>query len=277
MVLPIIKEIQCKSILCKSGLADYALNCYTGCQHGCLYCYARFMGKFTNNNLPWGRYVYVKTNAVDLLRKQVQKIKQGEVFISSVCDGWQPLEEKYKLTRQSLEILLENNFPVTILTKSNLVTRDLNILSEKKDLVNIGITITTLEKNLAAYIEPEASSPEERVKVLEKASNLGLSTYAFIGPLMPYLSDTEDSIHTLFNILKLFNLTYVYVDILNPRWGVWPSLKVFLGDKYPYLIEEYQNILFCQSSRMVYSQNVKMLVQKLAKDHAIEEKLKFCF
>lgn len=126
-----VKEIECKSILCKSGLADYALNCYTGCQHGCLYCYARFMGRFTGNTLQWGSFVYVKSNALDVLKKQVRKAKKGNVFISSVCDGWQPLEGKYKLTRQCLEVLLEDNFPVTILTKSTLIARDLDILSRK--------------------------------------------------------------------------------------------------------------------------------------------------
>jgi DNA repair photolyase len=273
----IIKEIKCKGILSKSGLADYALNCYTGCQHGCRYCYARFMGRFIDESLPWGGFVHVKVNAAEVLKRQVQRVKKGEVFISSVCDGWQPLEEKYQLTRQCLETLLDRDFPVTILTKSTLVTRDLDILSKKKELVDIGVTITTLEEDLARDIEPGAPPPQKRLKVLEKAGNLGLTTYAFLGPLMPCLSDTEDSIQALFKAIKPLNLSYLYVDMLNPRWGVWPSLKTFLVDKYPSLVGEYQRMLFHQPSRVAYSQNFRAFVQRLAHRHDLEEKVRFCF
>lgn len=272
----LVKEIECKSILCKSGLADYALNCYTGCQHGCLYCYARFMGRFTGDILPWGSFVYVKANALDVLKKQVRKAKKGNVFISSVCDGWQPPEGKYKLTRQCLEVLLENDFSVTILTKNTLILRDFDVLSSKKTLVHLGMTVTTLKDKLARDIEPGAPLPQKRLKILEEAGNLGITIYAFLGPLMPYLSDSEEDIDALFKAIKPLNLAYIYIDALNPRWGVWPSVKALLLHKYPSLVEKYQNILFHNPTRIAYLENFKLVIQKLASHYGILDKLKFC-
>lgn len=282
----IIKEIECKSILSKSGLADYALNCYVGCQHACRYCYARFMGRWRADGLSWGEFVYVKTNAPEVLKKEVMKARRGEprtnkvrgeVFISSVCDGWQPLEKKYRLTRQCLEILLEEAFPVTILTKSNLVARDLELIKEYRHLVELGLTITTMDEPLARGIEPRAPSPAKRLQVLKEGAQMGLTTYAFLGPLMPYLSDTEENIVVLMEAIKLLNLSYFYVDMLNPRWGVWPALRPFLARNYPGLIEEYRAILFNEPRRREYAKIFRQRVKRLVTDYGMESGLKFCF
>jgi DNA repair photolyase len=114
----IVKEIKAKSILSKSRVYDYALNAYVGCQHRCLYCYAKFMKRFTGHREAWGAFVDVKVNAPELLAREVKKKRKGRVWISGVCDAYQPLEKKYLLTRRCLEILVEQGWPVTIQTKS---------------------------------------------------------------------------------------------------------------------------------------------------------------
>src|SRR4030043_772190 len=138
----IVKEIQAKAILSVSKVYDYVINPYTGCQHGCTYCYARFMKRFTGHKEPWGEFVDVKINAADLLRVEVKKKKTGRVWVSGVCDPYQPLEARYQLTHQCLQILLQHNWPVVVQTRSSLVLRDLDILKEGKDIEG-GLSVTT--------------------------------------------------------------------------------------------------------------------------------------
>ncbi len=139
----IVREIQAKSILNKSKIFDYCLNPYTGCQINCAYCYARlFMRRYSGHKEPWGKFVDVKINAPELLRKQLEKARKGTVWVSSVCDPYQPIEAKYELTRRCLIELANKQFPVTIQTKSKLVLRDLDLFRQF-DEIEVGVTITT--------------------------------------------------------------------------------------------------------------------------------------
>ncbi len=102
----IIRETQAKTILSVSKIHDYALNPYTGCEHACSYCYARFMKRYTGHKEPWGEFVDAKINAPDLLAVEIGKKKRGSVWVSGVCDPYQPVEGRYRLTRMCLEILV---------------------------------------------------------------------------------------------------------------------------------------------------------------------------
>ena len=180
-----VKEVKAKSILNKSKIFDYCLNPYTGCQHNCTYCYARlFMKRYSGHKEPWGEFVDVKVNAPELLKKQLEKAKKGTVWISSVCDPYQPLESKYMLTRQCLKELADKQFPVNIQTKSKLVLRDLDLFLQFEE-IEVGFTITTDDEKIAKLFEPRASPVKERLKALEKIHSKGIKTFAFIGPLLP--------------------------------------------------------------------------------------------
>jgi len=190
-----IREVQAKSILNKSKIHDYCLNPYTGCQVNCRYCYARlFMRRYSGHSEPWGEFVDVKINAPELLRKQVVRAKRGTVWLSSVCDPYQPLEEKYRLTRQCLAILAEARFPVNIQTKMILILRDLDII-ERFEEVEVGLTLTTDDERMARMFEPGASPVSERIAALEKIHSRGIRTFAFVGPLLP--GDPEGLISAL--------------------------------------------------------------------------------
>ncbi len=272
-----IREVKCKSILNKSGLSDYCLNCYVGCEHGCKYCYARFMKKYTNHAEPWGSFVDIKINAAEVLAKEVKKKQKGEVFISSVCDGWQPQEEKYKLSRQCLGILLKNGFSVSILTKNSLIVRDFDLLKENPEKVDLGVTLTTLDEDVRKLFEPYASIAQERIGVLEKASSLGIKSYVFLGPFLPYLSDKESDINRLFNSLSKINLAYIYADRLNSRSGVWESICPVLERYAPSLIAKYKMFLFDKESSRVYSKTLASRVRLQAKKYNLDKKLRLCF
>ena len=183
--MPNLTETSAKSILNKSKIFDYCLNPYTGCQIGCRYCYAAlFMRRYSGHKEAWGDFVDVKTNAPDLLQKQLVKAKAGTVWISSVCDPYQPAEKEYTLTRKCLAVLARNNFPVNVQTKSVLLLRDLDILKDI-DEIEVGLTITTDDERIAGLFEPGAAPVTKRLEALEKLHAAGIRTFAFIGPILP--------------------------------------------------------------------------------------------
>lgn len=186
-----IQEIKAKSILTKSGIpgVDYCINPYVGCFHACRYCYATFMKRFTAHLEAWGSFVDVKVNAPEILQKQLKNKVKGRVMVSSVTDAYQPVEAKYKLTRKCLEILLQHQFPVDILTKSPLVLRDLDLIKKFKD-IEVGVTITTNDDKIRKVFEPKAHSIVSRINTLKKLHKNGINTYAFIGPVLPMNPET---------------------------------------------------------------------------------------
>ena len=163
----IVKEIRSKTILSKSKIYDYVINPYVGCQHACQYCYARFIKKFTGHLEPWGEFVDIRINAPDLLQVEIKKKKSGSVWVSGLCDPYQPLEAKYKLTRQCLKILADNDWSVIIQTRSSLVLRDMDILKAAKDF-EVGLTITTADDEIRKLFEPNAPSIKERLNTLDE-------------------------------------------------------------------------------------------------------------
>ncbi len=213
---PVIREIQAKSILNTSRIHDYCVNPYTGCEVGCIYCYAAlFMRRYSGHSEPWGEFVDVKVNAPELLAKQIVKAKRGTIWFASVCDPYQPLEERYALTRRSLEVLVGRDFPVQIQTKSARARRDLDIIRRLSD-VEVGFTIATDDETIAGMFEPRASPVGERVEVLREFKAAGVSTFAFAGPLLPG------------NPEKLAALLAGAVDrVLIDRMNYLPAVKAF--------------------------------------------------
>ncbi|MCM8781732.1 MAG: hypothetical protein NC828_01580, partial [Candidatus Omnitrophica bacterium] len=246
-----------------------------------LYCYARYMKKFKEKPQDWGYFVDVKVNAPAVLTNQIKKIKntcrhKPEVFMSSICDPWQPLEAKYGLSRACLKILLEAGFYVSILTKSSLIRQDFDLLEAYKTH-NLGITITTLNPGLQKLLEPYASNPQERLSILEMASEKGIEIWVFLGPLIPEFSDTLANLEPIFMALKGLNLSKIYVDRLNPRWGVLESLRRGLS---AYDFKRTRLLLYkcTNTSRYLeYSHKLRQNCLELAIKSGLLDKLTFCF
>jgi DNA repair photolyase len=155
-----------------------------GCGHGCRYCYASFMRRFTGHMEPWGAFVDVKVNAPQLLRKQLKRKRRGSVSLSTVTDPYQPLERNYRLTRGCLEALVDHQFSVNILTRSPLCLRDIDLFKQFKD-IEVGFSITTDDEGIKKIFEPHSPSIHSRVKALETLRKEKIRTYAFIGPMLP--------------------------------------------------------------------------------------------
>jgi DNA repair photolyase len=211
-----IKEILAKNILSKSKVFDYTLNPYIGCEHGCSYCYARFMKRFTGHKEDWGEFVDVKINAPELLDKEIKKKKAGRVWISGICDPYQPIEEKYELTRKCLEILLEHDWPMTIQTKSPLVLRDIGLLKKLRK-IEVCFTITTADEKIRKIFESGTPSVEGRLNALARLHSEGIRTQAMIAPL---LIGAEG----LVNGLK-GKVDYVIIDRMNYHYADWVYRK----------------------------------------------------
>jgi len=203
-----VKEIKAKSVLNKSKIYDYCVNPYTGCQIGCRYCYASlFMRRYSGHKEAWGEFVDAKINAPEVLKRQLERAKRGTVWVSSVCDPYQSLEEKYKITQRCLKELAKKQFPVNIQTKSKLALRDLDLFQEF-EVIEVGFTITTDDERVARQFEPGATPLKERVKALEKIHSSGIRTYAFIGPILP--GNPERLVQDLEGKVE-----YVYIDRMN--------------------------------------------------------------
>jgi len=185
-----IREIHSKAILTKTGIGgyNYCINPYVGCQHGCRYCYASFIKRFTGHGEPWGKFVDVKINASAVLEKQLRRPKEGSVLIGTVTDPYQPLEKKYLITRRCLEILCKSLLSLNILTRSPLSFRDTDLFKQIKD-IEIGFSITTDREDIKRIFEPNAPSIESRAEALHKIHKAGIKTYVFIGPMLPLNPD----------------------------------------------------------------------------------------
>jgi DNA repair photolyase len=181
-----VREIFSKTILTKTAIAgfDYCVNPYVGCGHGCRYCYASFMKRFTGHKEPWGEFIDVKVNAPLLLRRQLKRARRGVVALSTVTDPYQPLEKDYRLTRRCLEALLDYQFSVNILTRSPLGLRDIDLFKQFKK-IEVGLSITTHDERIKKIFEPHSPSISSRAQTLRTLHQERIGTYAFIGPMLP--------------------------------------------------------------------------------------------
>jgi len=271
---PVVREVECKTILNRSKLGDYSLNCYTGCTHGCVYCYARYMQRFHPHPEPWGGFVDVKVNAVEVLQRQVGRMAPGAVFVSSACDAWQPMERDRRLTRACVALLLEYGFRVNALTKSALVLRDLDVFAGANG--RIGVTVTCLDEGLRRLWEPNASPVEERFRVLAEARDAGVETAVMFGPLLPFLSDDQDTLEAMFARAAELDVSVIWTDALNPRPKVWESVSAFLERHFPELRERYRRMLFSERMRAAYVKALHERVVAAAKRTGTEKRVAGC-
>ncbi len=215
----VVKEIKVKKILSESKIYPYTINPYVGCQHNCSYCYARFMKRFTGHQEPWGEFVDVKINAPQLLKTEITKKKPDRVWISGVCDPYQPLEAKYQITRQCLKILIENNWPVIIQTKSPLVLRDIDLLKKGKDL-EVGFSIATFDDRIRKLFEPNTPPINSRIKALETLHQAGLKTYAMIAPILPGSENLPKVLSGKIDRVIIDRMNYNYADWVYQKYGL---------------------------------------------------------
>lgn len=241
--MPVIREIRCRSILNRSRIPglDYAINPYLGCQHGCIYCYSDFMGRFHPHQEAWGNFVDVKINSAEVLQEQLRRAKPGLVSLSTVTDPYQPIERKFQLSRACLKMLAGSSLSVSILTKSDLILRDLDILVDLPEL-DVGFTITTLREEIRRIFEPGAPAIRSRLRAVEKISARGIQTWVFLGPVLPYFSDRLEIIAEMLNTFRDHGAQRVLVDRLNLYPRVWHRVRSVVGTYFPEQLPYYEAV-----------------------------------
>jgi DNA repair photolyase len=218
-----ITEVQAASILVRSRLpqTDYVANPYVGCAYGCSYCYASFMTRQAGEPLDaWGDFVSVKVNAAELARAEIARmrpeLRTRSVMLSSVTDPYQGVESRYRLTRAILQALADASWAgqVRLLTKSPLVTRDIDVLTRFQD-PDVGMTVTTTDDVISRQLEGRAPPPSARLRTLAQLTAAGLPTYAFVGPLLPHFRYRPDELDELFAGIAATGVRRVLVEHIN--------------------------------------------------------------
>ncbi len=263
-----LREIEAKTALVKSRIygVDYAINPYVGCEHGCVYCYARLSARRIGETRDWGSFLYVKRELTKLLARDLRKAKRGLCLLSSITDPYQPVEAELKLTRSILE-LLAGKMDVVVLTKSPLVLRDLDLISSQG--WQAGLTITTLDDSIARVFEPKAPPPSKRIRALREIAKK-TAGFMFIGPVLPEV--TERDLEQLLEEASSARASYVLVDKLNIKAGNWSSIKRALERHEPKLIPAFKKALFEDKP---YYHRIKQRVIELSRKHGVE--VEFCY
>ncbi len=266
------KEIEVKSVLNKTKrrdswfLDDYTINLYSSCSFNCLYCYIR--GSKYGTNLE--KSLSVKTNAIEVLDKQLtnraKKNQYGIIVLSSATDPYLQIEKKYELTRAALQVIRKHKFPVHIITKSDLIERDFDILHDinqsavlpddlklLKKGVMISYSFSTLRDDVGKIFEPGATPPSKRLKTLQKTIDQGFLTGVSMMPLLPYISDTTEQLHHMFSTFKEKKVNYVLPATITLFGSGKADSKTLMLEAirkhFPELEEKY-NRFFSNSSEM---------------------------
>lgn len=256
-----IKEINVKEYVTISKLpaADYVINPYVGCLHSCKYCYASFMKRFTNHPEEWGTFIDIKRSDKPIKK---EKLVGKTVFLSSVTDCYNPVEEQYGITRNILEQLKDVDCTINISTKSKLILRDIDLLKQCKHLI-VSISINTLNEKFKSDMD-KASSIKERIETLRELHQNKIYTVLFMSPIFPYITEWKDII----NETKGFVDEY-WFENLNLRGSYKTVILNYIKENYPNLYSEYQKI---------YIYNNKEYWEKLSEEiekYCIENKIKY--
>ena len=220
-----IFKIKAKSIFTRTKIpgAKWVINQYVGCSHSCLYCYAKFMCRWRPENYgKWGGWVEAKINAPELVK---EKYVDGWVYMSSVSDSYQPIEKKLKLTREVLKNL-DKRIKLSILTKSDLVLRDVDIF-KKFENIEVGLTINSFDGPLKKIFEPFSTTNEKRIKALKILKENKIKTYTFISPIIPGLIDLKEIIKKTKNFTDFY-----WFEIINIQLAGEEFIKV-LKKEFP--------------------------------------------
>lgn len=232
--MAVIKVVSAKNILTKSKLprAEYSVNPYIGCTHACKYCYASYMAQYTQHLEQWGTFVDVKSWPEDII---TQKYNGREIFIGSVTDAYQPCEAKYKRTRILLEQLQKTNAKITIITKSDLVLRDIDLIKSFPE-ATVGWSLNTLDENFRKNMD-SAVSIERRLTAMKIFREAGVITVCFVAPIFPKITDCQRIVLTVKNLCS-----FVWLDKLNLRGVNRTKILRWIYTNYRELYSFYYDI-----------------------------------
>jgi DNA repair photolyase len=230
-----------KSIITRNNSPDVgfetSLNPYRGCEHGCIYCYARPTHEYLgfSAGLDFESKIMVKTSASELLGTELEspRWQPQTLVLSGVTDPYQPIERKLRITRGCLEVLAKFRNPVAIITKNRLVTRDVDILRELAacNAVAVNISVTSLDANLQRVLEPRTSSPQARLDAIRQLRSAGIPTGVMVAPIIPGLTDHE--VPKILDACAKAGAEFAGYTIIRLPWAVAPLFEHWLEEHFP--------------------------------------------
>lgn len=254
----------------------WGINPYRGCEHNCLYCNARYTHEYLG--LPTGEFAYkimVKDNAAEILDEELSREKWNKkwtINMATVTDPYQPAENKFKITRELLKVFLKHHNALLVTTKSDLILRDLDILTEiaQTGFLNVVITIPTLGEDLRKKIEPRASGVHRRIEIIRKIHEAGITVGVTSIPLFPYISDSEQDIENLTRTFAENGADYVIIDMLNLREEVRGRIMPFIKEHYPELALDYEKLYKTNYCNKEYAKKMRKYANKLVKKYRVD-------
>lgn len=262
----VVDRVQVADFVAKSKLpaADYVVNPYVGCPHGCIYCYAEFMKRFTAHREEWGEFIDVKSCAKPI---NAAKLAGTSVLIGSVTDAYNPYEKKYLVTRDILKQLAGSTAKFEILTKSSLVARDIELFRQIPN-IRIGISMNSLDERFRRLTEPRASSVRKRVEALKVLQDADIQTYVFMSPIFPGITDFRAIIEQTSRYTSAF-----YFENLNLRAGYRPRVMRCIEKNYPQLISLYNEIFI--KKNIAYWKELENSITQYCIQHSLNFKSYF--
>ena len=216
---------------------ETSLNPYRGCEHGCIYCYARPTHEYLgfSAGLDFESKIMVKTNAPELLRAELEspRWQPQTLVMSGVTDPYQPVERKLRITRGCLQVLAKFRNPVAIITKNRLVTRDIDLLRElaKFKAVAVNVSVTSLDPNLQRVLEPRTSSPHARLDAIKQLRSAGIPTGVMVAPVIPALTDHE--VPKILDACAKAGAQFAGYTVVRLPWAVAPLFEHWLEEHFP--------------------------------------------
>ena len=255
----------------------WTINPYRGCEFACKYCYARYTHEFMEmrDGLEFEQKIYVKQHAANLLRQELKRVKPGEeIAIGTATDPYQPAEKKFEITRTVLEEMSRHEgLEIGIITKSNMILRDLELLKEvsRHNQLSVSITVTTLKTNLARILEPRAPRPDLRVDAIRQLSEAGILVGASCSPVIPGITDSPRDLDALVQALAKAGAKYAFTNPLFLKPCSAAVFMPFLEKKFPQLVasykQRYADRAYLPKS---YGERIHELMKKLRQKHGMK-------
>jgi len=254
---------------------DYTINPYRGCEFGCRYCYARYTHEYME--LDGGLFehrIYAKLGAADLLQAELRKISRAEIAIGTAGDPYQPAERRFGLTRRILEVIAETaaGLQFGLVTKSGLVTRDLDLFTEigRRNSLDVSLTITTMRPELARALEPRAPRPDLRLAAVRRLAEAGIATGVFIAPVLPLITDHPADIEEIARQTAEAGGRHILVNPLFLPPSAQKQFFPFLEKEFPRLVERYRKGYERGAFlRGEYPNRLKQLVERLREKYGL--------
>ena len=275
------EEIQCKTLInrVQGGMPfRWTINPYRGCQHACIYCFARSTHQYLGYNAgdDFDQRIVVKINAPEVLREELRRPgwRRELIALGTSCDPYEPAERRYQLTRRILELLRDHANPVSITTKSALVTRDVDLLAALSKVADcrVNFSVGTLDDDVWRKTEPGTPKPIKRMEAMQELVEAGVSAGVLMAPIIPGLSDSPESLEAVVKAASDHKAMYLAPNVLHLRPGSREWFMPFLREAYPHLYPEHQQVYKSSYAPQEYTGAILETVDSLRRKWRLGER-----